>query len=61
MPDLDERNPYPEDEPRLRESWEEGFRACQKGTHLNESPEENLGEEARAWLDGYKAAKSGGY
>lgn len=31
MPDLDDRNPYPEDEPRLRQAWEDGYRAKQEG------------------------------
>lgn len=39
MPDLDALNPYPEDEPQLRQAWEDGYRAAQEGRQATESPD----------------------
>lgn len=55
MPDLEEINPYPEDEPKLRQAWEDGYRAGKR-----EKPVGNVvkqrDEILKAWRDGYQTA-----
>lgn len=57
MPDLDDRNPYPEDEPRLRQAWEDGYRAKQEGRQAALRLDDPS-DRTQAWLKGYKAARS---
>lgn len=58
MPDLKASNPYPEDQSLLREAWNEGYRAGQKGVPLPD-PGESLHDDAEtelAWMEGYRFA-----
>lgn len=55
MPDLGDLNPYPEEEPKLRRAWEDGYWAAQRG----EEPAERhdfFDPIIRAFREGQEAA-----
>lgn len=59
MPDLEESNPYPEDEPKLHEAWREGYHAGRTGAPVPE-PGETRYDDTRAelaWIRGYRFAQ----
>lgn len=59
MPDPEELNPYPEDEPMLQEAWAEGYQAGKEGPWFPNIGKQVHGDPRKdvAWLKGYTAAR----
>lgn len=60
MSDLEKSNPYPENKSSLRQAWQEGYRAAERGDPLpgrGETPYNHVGAEL-AWIRGYNFAQN---
>lgn len=57
---MEETNPYPKDEPDLRDAWNDGFQAGMNGADPPEKYTDGFSEVAPAWFDGYMSAQEAG-